>query len=153
MKPRWYFAVGSLLLFTSLVVILTEVIFLTNIIIFMVRRMGSVNLWRLDIIISSIPFWIPLLTVSGVVIGTYLLKRYDFSYRKNFSHILILTIIAIFIASWSIDRLGLNQTWSARAPMRNFYQQLDKPLHQFQPSGPGRGAGSVRGAHRHAIFN
>lgn len=142
MKPKWYFATGSLLLFTSLVVILTGVIFLTNIIIFMIHRTGAINFWRLDTLLGSVPLWIPILAVSGVIAGIYLLKRYDFSYRQNFTHIIIMTLMAIIIASWSIDQLGLNQLWSTHTPMRRFYQQLE--------SHP---RGSIRGVHKYAIFN
>ncbi len=153
MKPRWHFVIGSLLLFIGLAVIFTGVIFLTNIIIFMTHRMGSINLWRLDVMISSIPLWIPILAITGVIVGVYLLKRYDFSYRKNFAHIVIIILLAILVASWSINQLGLNQTWSTRTPMRKFYEQLDKPTQHLTPGNSKRGAGSVRGTHKRGIVN
>jgi len=76
--------------------------------------------------LDSFPLWIPILAILGIVIGIILLKRYDFSYKKNFLLIVIGFVASIILSAYLIDLLGLNEIWSRTGPMRRFYQQLEK---------------------------
>jgi hypothetical protein len=57
--------------------------------------------------------------------GVKLLKKYDFSYKKNFLLIIVGLVLAIFLAAFTIDSLGFNEFWARKEPMRRFYQHLD----------------------------
>jgi hypothetical protein len=81
--------------------------------------------WRLALLLSSFPWWVPFLAVIAVVVGIRLLKRYDFSYRKNFLWIVIGFVVATIVAAALIDRFGFNEVWQRRGPMRRFYQQVE----------------------------
>jgi hypothetical protein len=125
MKPKWYFVLGSSLLFLALVALIVLAVFLFNVSLFALRRQGPMRLWRLEMLLSNLPLWIPILAILALWGGIKLLKKYDFSYKKNFLLIIITFIITIIAAAWAIDSLGLNEFWSRKEPMRRFYQNLD----------------------------
>ena len=131
MKPKWYFIAGSLLLFSSLVTLSVGVIFLINLTAFALRRHGPMACWRFQAMIESFPLWMPILAVIGLILGIQLLKKYDFFYKKNLTLIVISFILAVFFAGFLIDRLGLNDYWGKREPMKRFYQRLE-PKNEFK---------------------
>jgi len=134
MKPKWYFAAGSLLLFSGLVSLIVGAIFLINLTIFTLRRRGPITCWKLQTMIENFPWWAPVLAVIGIILGIWLLKKYDFSYKKNFRLIVISFILAVLFAGFLIDRLGLNDYWTRREPMKRFYQRLE-PRNGFNKPG------------------
>lgn len=135
MKPRWYFIIGTPFTFLGLIGLSMGAIFLTNLIFFLVRRRAGMGYWRLEIILESFPLWIPVIAVLLIISGVWFLRRYDFSYKKNFLLIIITFVFSIIISAWLIDRLGINEVWSRQGQMRRFYQQLenqDKALPHWQ---------------------
>lgn len=125
MKPRWYFVMGSLLMSIGIIGISIGAIFLTNISLFLLRQHGPMGEWKLQLMLQSFPWWIPILAGIGVVIGILLLKRYDFSYKKNFRVTILSFITLVILAAILIDILGLNDTWFRQGPMRGFYQSIE----------------------------
>lgn len=127
MKPKWYFILGSVLMIIGLTALSISSIFLTNITLFLVKKHGPMGQWKAQYLISNLPLWIPLLAVFGIVVGLWFLKKYDFSYKKNFGFIIVGFILTIIIAAFAIDYLGLNNIWSKKGPrpMRRFYQRLE----------------------------
>ena len=136
MKPKWYFVAGSLFMTIGLISLTVGAIFLTNLTIFLIRKKGP-GYGRLEMMLASFPWWIPVLTVLGVVLGVLLLKKYDFSYKKNFVFIVAVFIISIIIAAFAIDYFGLNDIWSRRGPMKRLYQQIENQEYNY-PKGQGR---------------
>ena len=136
MKPRWYFIMGSLLTIAGLVGFSIGTVFLTNITLFLIRRHGPMGQWRLQQLLSSFPLWIPVLAILGIVLGIWMLRKYDFSYKKNFWLIILGFIFSVILAAFVIDQLGLNDMWSRQGPMRRFYQQIEG---QAFPRGQGQG--------------
>lgn len=130
MKPRWYFAVGSFLMGAGLVGVSAGAIFLVNLALFLLRKRGP-GLARLEVILTSFPWWLPILAIASILTGIRFLKKYDFSYKKNFLLIVAAFIASIAIAAWLIDYFGFNETWSRRSPLRRFYQQLEKQDNNF----------------------
>ena len=126
MKPRWHFVAGSLIGLFSLAGLGVGAVFLVNIIFFSLRRHGPMGQWRFEAMLNSFPWWIPAAATAGIVVSILLLKKYDFSYKKNFALIVIGFVASIIIGALLIDNLGLNEAWSGRGPMRRFYQQLEK---------------------------
>jgi hypothetical protein len=138
MKPRWYFLLGSFSMITGLVGLSIGVAFLTNLTLFLFRQHGPGGQWRLELILNSFSWWIPAVAIIGISLGIWLLKRFDFSYKKNFPLIVIGFIFSIFIAALAMDVFGFNDIWSKRGPMRRFYQQLEN-----RDSIPQRGRGRL----------
>jgi hypothetical protein len=125
MKPKWYFVAGSMLMIVGLVGLSVAAVFLTNLTLFLLRKRGP-GVGRLQIMLEAFPWWVPLLAIAGTVSGIWLLKKYDFSYKKNFLLILLAFVVSIGISAWFIESMGLNEIWSRRGPMKRFYQQLEK---------------------------
>lgn len=140
MKPKWYFMLGSLLTMVGLVGLSIGAIFLTNLMLFLLRRHGPMEQWRLQIILGSFPWWVPILAILSVGLGIFLLKKYDFTYKKNFWFIAVGFVTSVILAAFILDYLGLNDIWSHQGPMRRFYQQLENH-DTSHPRGQGRGQG------------
>jgi hypothetical protein len=138
MKPRWYFVLGSLLMVAGTVGISIGAVFMTNITLFLLRQHGPMGEWRLQSMLLSFPLWVPLLTVVGIISGIVLLRKYDFSYKKNFWLIAIGFTISIVLTAFLLDFLGLNDIWARQGPMRRFYQSIEGK-HTIIPNGQGQG--------------
>ncbi len=131
MKPKIYFIFGSLLTFIALIGSTVISIFFTNIIFFLFKTHPPGGQFRLQQMIDSFPWWIILITIISFISGIWLLKKYDFSYKKNFLLIILGFFSAIILAAWLINYLGLNETWSRKGPMRRFYQRLNPQNEKF----------------------
>jgi len=62
--------------------------FLINLTIFLIKKQGP-GYGRITMMFESLPIWIPFLAILGVGIGIIILRKYDFSYKKNFVAIII----------------------------------------------------------------
>jgi len=146
MKPRWYFVAGSVCSVVGLASLIIGVSFLVNLSLFLLRKHGPMGQWRLQQLLVSFPWWVPMLAVGGMVLGVWMLRKYDFSYKKNFWLIVVGLIFSVILAGVVIDGLGLNDVWSRQGPMRRFYQQVEiqdgnAPLE----SGQGKGGAGFLG--------
>ena len=130
MHSRWYFVLGSLALLAGVVSSVIVATFFVSLTSFALRAHGPGGAYRLQEILASFPWWAPILALVGLGLGIWLLKKYDFSYKRNFVLIIVGLLLAILIAGIAIDYLGLNDTWMKRGPMRQYWQQMG--------SGPGR---------------
>ena len=125
MKPKWSFILGSVFSVAGLAGLSISSIFLVNIMLFLLRSRGQMGQWKLETIINSFSWWIPVLAVLGIIAGIWMLKKYDFSYKKNFLVIILGFIASIIISGFIIDQLGLNDIWSNKGMMRKFYRQIE----------------------------
>lgn len=123
MKPRWYFILGSISLIIGLASFSFLGIFLTNLTMFLSRQHGPMGQWRLYQILNTFPLWVPIFAVLGIIIGVFLLRKYDFSYKNNFYLIALGFIATIILTAYLLDYTGLNNVWMMRQPMRKFQQQ------------------------------
>ena len=125
MKPKWYFWLGSFAMFIALIGLIITLIFLVSLITFSLRSHGPMGAVRYQQIISSFPWWSPIIVVVGLITGITLLKKYDFSYKKNFVFIIITFVSAVLLAGILVDILGFDNLWIKRGLMRRFYQQYN----------------------------
>ncbi|QLG69414.1 MAG: hypothetical protein CH104c_0182 [Candidatus Woesebacteria bacterium] len=125
MRPKWYFVAGSLFATIGLIGSSISAMFLTNFIFFLIRKNGP-GFGRIEMAIQIFPWWLPFLAILMVCLGVLLLKRYDFSYRKNFLVIILIFILSIIFSAWVIDKSGINEIWSKKGPMKRFYQEFEK---------------------------
>ncbi len=121
-KSRGYFLLGSVATTIGLIFLVTTLVFLMNLIIFSLRAHGPMGDIRYEQLISNFPLWAPIIAIAGIGFGIWILKKFDFSYKKNFIFILIGFVLAIIVAGWFIDYLGFNNLME-RGPMRGLYQQ------------------------------
>jgi len=130
MKPRAYFVVGSILTFVGLVFSVVVSTFFVGLIRFSLRAHGPMGQYRFDQLMSSFPWWAVVLSILGLCIGIWLIRRYDFSYKKNPWIIIIGFILAVIVAGWVVDMTGLNDTMFRYGPMRgmmgNYFQSSQR---------------------------
>lgn len=133
-KPRWLFIAGSAFAFIGITGLTFGAIFLVNLMVFLVKKKGP-GLGRLELMLNSFPVWIPILAMFAITLGIILLKRFEFSYKKNFLLIVFVFVLSIILSGFVIDELGLNRVWSNQRPMRKFYQQFEKGSNVYPKNG------------------
>ena len=154
MKPRWFFVVGSLATILGLVGLSVLSIFLVSLMSFSLRTHGVMGEIRYQEILSNFPWWAVLVAIGGLGAGLFILKRYDFSYKKNYLAFSLGVILAILVAGWLVDYVGLDKVWSNQEPMRKLYQQYDGRRRLENGSGSGKQQqGKVRGINSNRINN
>jgi hypothetical protein len=123
MRPRAYFVLGSILTFVGLIASILTSVFLIGLMRFSLRSHGPMGEYRLEQLLSSFPWWAPVIAVLGLIVGIWLLRHYDFSYKIDFKVIIIGITVAIITAGWLVDMLGLNDALLRRGPMQGMMKQ------------------------------
>lgn len=118
MKPRIYFIIGSILTFIGLISSVIVSIFLVGLTRFSLRTHGPMKQYRFDQMISDFPWWTVVLAIFGLIVGIWLIRKYDFSYKIKPWIVIAGFVLAIIIAGWTIDIIGLNDTLMHRGPMK-----------------------------------
>lgn len=139
MKPRWYFLLGSLALFVGTTTALVSATFSFSILSFIIRAREPSQSMRLLFMLDRFPWWTIVLAIGGLVLGIWLMKKYDFSYHKNFKGIIIGLICAVLVSGWIMDGIGFNDALMRRGPgpMKRWWKeqnyQPDRRFRQFPP--------------------
>lgn len=142
-RPKIYFIVGSILTFVGLVSSVVVSVFLVGLIRFSLRSHGRMAGYRLDQILSSFPWWTPILAIVGLIVGIWLLRKYDFSFKVNFKVVIIGFILAIVAGGWIIDSIGLNDLLIRSGPMQGMMRQYMQN-NNIQGNGQGWGRNTVK---------
>lgn len=127
MKPQWYFIIGSVVLFLSIFLLFFITILFLTITWYRLRvggpfgylAFGSVG-WKA--FIQTFPLLPFILALFGFFFGASLLKKYDFSYKKNFTFILAGTVLSLALAAFFVDYVGINEHLSQRRQLRPLYR-------------------------------
>ncbi len=125
MKPRWYFAIGSLFMLMGISATVIAAVFLMSLTFFLLRQHGPMGQVRLEQMIAGFPWWVPVAAGTGILMGVVILRRYDFSYKHNFRIIVVGFVLSVILAAFAIDTFGLADLWFRRGPMNRFYRQLE----------------------------
>jgi magnesium-transporting ATPase (P-type) len=127
MKPKWYFIIGSIITFIGLVSSLIVSTFLFGLIRFSLRTHGPMGEYRLDQIISNFPWLTIIFAIVGLVLGIWLIRQYDFSYKTKPWLIITGFVFAVIVAGWTIDIIGVNDNLLKKGTMKgimhNYYQE------------------------------
>ena len=123
MNPKIYFVVGSALTFVGLVSSVVISVFLIGLMRFSWRSHGPMAPYRFDQIISSFPWWAPIFAIIGLIVGIWLLRKYDFSFKINFKLVIVGFILSVIVGGWVIDSIGLNDILIRRGPMQGMMRQ------------------------------
>lgn len=123
MRPRVYYVLGSTMVFVSVVLSLISSIFLVSLTNFALKTHGPMGQYRLEQLLSSFPWWAPILTIVGLVTGIRMMKRYDFSYKTNFPLLILGLVMAVLVAGWYVDYIQLDEVWFRQGPMKGIMHQ------------------------------
>jgi len=134
MKPQSYFILSSLVMIGGVVGLSVFLVFLVSLMSFSLRTHGPMGSMRYQQLLSSFPWWALIVAIIGIGFGIRLLKKYDFSYKKNFLVIILSFILIILISGWLINYLGLDTLWMRQGRMKEFYQRYDGGVMIREPS-------------------
>ncbi|MBP9749370.1 MAG: hypothetical protein KBD21_01415 [Candidatus Pacebacteria bacterium] len=109
MRPRWFFILGSLTTFVGLVMAILASIFALSFVQLSLRGSGELAEHEMDALLSHFSWWGPIIALTSLVLGIWLLRKYEFSYKKNFVTIAIGFVFAVIVASFILDLTGLNE--------------------------------------------
>lgn len=123
MRPRAYFIAGSVLTFAGLVSSVVVSVFLVGLIRFSLRSHGPMASYRFDQILATFPWWAATLAFVGLVVGIWLLHKYELSFKVNSRIIIIGFITAIILGGWIVDSIGLNDLLARRGPVQGIMRQ------------------------------
>ncbi|MEI6191412.1 MAG: hypothetical protein WCP24_03560 [bacterium] len=118
MKPKGYFIMGSIFTFIGLVSTVVVSTFSIGLIRFSLRSHGPMGQYRFDQILASFPWWTLVLAILGLVLGIWLIRKYDFSYKIKPWLVIAGFILAIIIGGYIIDITGINDVMSRQGPMK-----------------------------------
>lgn len=135
MRPRAYFVVGSLLSALGLLITSSVLVFSLYLARFALTHPGPGAKIKLSLLLSSLPWYIPVSALGSIILGYYLLRRYDFSYRKNFLVILLIILAGLYLGSVALERSRIEEFLTTRGYLRRFEQNFP---------GQGRGVGRFR---------
>ncbi len=122
-RPRSAFILGSMISAIGVFISTTIAILAIHLLRFRLTHPGIGAARKINFILTSLPWYVPVIAILSLVGGYLLLKRYDFSYRKNFSLILAIILVGLILSSYVLDRLGLDDFLSRRGYFREIYGQ------------------------------
>ncbi|MBN2884329.1 hypothetical protein JXE04_00135 [Patescibacteria group bacterium] len=123
MRPKIYFIIGAILVFSSLILSSLSSVFLVGIIRFSLRSHGPMGQYRWEQIISSFPWWALISAALGLIMGLWLIRKYDFSYKINFKIFIVGFVLAIIMAGYLVDLIGINDVFYKKGYMNRVYRQ------------------------------
>lgn len=136
MRPKVYFVLGSILTFIGLVASVLVSVFLFGLLRFSLRSHGPMGEYRWDQLLNTFPWWAVVVAFLSITVGIWFIRKYDFSYKLDIRIVIVGFILALFVAGWIFDMIGLNDTLSRRGPMKKMMQQyvsdpdtIERPMH------------------------
>lgn len=132
MRPRWYFVLGSLATFVGLVMSILASVFLLSFIKLSLRGGGKMAEYKMDELLSHFSWWGPIVALVSLLLGIWLLRQYEFSYKKNFALLAIGFVLAVVAASFILDMSGLNEVMLQRGPFRSAFPTEHPPFKNFK---------------------
>ena len=136
MRPRWHFIVGAALSAIGITISAALSLLAIHLLRFRLTHPGIGAARKLDFILNNLPWYVPVFALVGLLGGYLLLRRYDFSYRKNFGYVLLAVLIGLVLGSYTLSTIRLDDFLTRRGYFRQIYQdQTDSPM----PGGRGPG--------------
>lgn len=134
MRPRMYFITGSILSVLGLLLSAMTLIVATYLIRFDLTHPGPGADRKLSILIANLPLVVPVIAVFSLIGGLYLLRRYDFSYRRHFGYILLVVIASLWLGVVALERSPIEEFLNKRGYQmqrsRISPQSFDQPSNQ-----------------------
>lgn len=114
MKPKWYFIMGTVLLFQGTLGAILLGIFVSNLCFYHLRNYGPFGylfLGRagLDPFLDTFPWKLLILVGLSLLVGFKLLKKYEFSYSKHSIYLFLILMVVILISGLLADLVGFNE--------------------------------------------
>lgn len=141
MKPKYYFIIGSIITFVGLLSVVIVTMLSTSMILFLFKAKGPGAGFRFQMMLENFPIWLIVLAVVSMLVGIWIFKKYDFSYKMDFRIASVLFVILIILSGWIINMLGFTELFMKRGPMRESmqkYLEVNEMSNHLPGSGWGR---------------
>lgn len=127
MRPRAFFILASVILGIGFAGSIMLAVFFLHVALFRFRIHAPLGFLLfggpgLRPFFTTFPLIPLLLAASGLFGGMYLLRKYDFSYRKNFAGLVVLLSTAILTLGFLLDSTGLGERIGHARYLRGVYQ-------------------------------
>ncbi len=127
MKPKWVFVLGSLIFAVGLFFLVLSVSFLVNLFLFKFHQYQTVvfcpnEKFMPRIFWQRFPFKEFLLSLILLLIGFFLIKKFDFSYKKNTFFIIVSLLAFLISILYFFHKVNFNEKIGKRH-LRFFYQE------------------------------
>lgn len=122
-RPRWHFVLGAALSAIGIAISAALSLIAIHLLRFRLTHPGIGASRKLDFILNNLPWYIPVFALVGLLGGYLLLRRYDFSYRKNFGYIIFAVLIGLVLGSYGLSSLRLDDFLTRRGYFRQIYQE------------------------------
>ncbi|MDH5533836.1 MAG: hypothetical protein OEX81_05445 [Candidatus Pacebacteria bacterium] len=114
MKPKWYFVVGTALLFQGTLGAILLGIFVSNLCFYHLRNYGPFGYLFLgregfSPFLETFPWKLLIVAGLSLIVGYKLLKKYEFSYSKHSVYLFLILMASILIAGLLTDLAGFNE--------------------------------------------
>lgn len=129
MKSKWWFVAGSIMSFVGLIFLTVATTYFFNVLNFLIRMNGLRGWQRL----WEAPWWLLSLGVMLLLFGIFFLKRYDFSYKKNFGAIILVFLSSLLVAGYLVDQMGLNERLIRGRGGRMMYGAISESIVKSDP--------------------
>jgi len=118
-KPRWIFVFGTTLAVLGVVVSMASSAVGLYLLQFALLHPGRGADRKLDYVLSTLPWYVLPLSLVSMAVGWHLLKKFDFSYRKNRLVVTALFILGIALGVAMIPLTNLDDLLYARGYYRS----------------------------------
>jgi hypothetical protein len=143
-RPKGYYIIGSILTFAGTVFSIITSSFLFGLLRFSMRsHYGRGAQYKIDTAISNFPWWLFILAILSIVLGLWLIKKYNFSYKIKPALLVLIFIFSVFVSGIAIDLTGFNDALYRKPQMKNlidrypgyqkdFFRQMKPPVNFYR---------------------
>lgn len=138
MKPKSYFILGNILTTGGIIISGFLGTLLTSFLIhrYKMLKLAEDTVWqgmkrpdpftRGRLFLYNFPWWAFIIAILSVVLGIYLMRKFESGYKANFPSLIVLTVFVIVITGILIDKSGIHDMAKRHEPFNKFYPQAPR---------------------------
>ena len=119
MKPKAYFVIGTFLASFGIIVFGSLSTFFANVMIHRIR------VGKMLPAIKDLPWEMLLFATLSLILGLFLIRKFDVAYKKSFTYLVTLLILIVVITAATLDKVGFNERFKQKPHFRRLYEQRD----------------------------
>lgn len=130
MRPHFYFVLGSALLALGMMLAFMAAVLLTNLSTFQMRLHKPIDFlqfgqYGIRPFLSTFPWLLIILTLAAIACGILLLKKYDISYKRNFTLLVVWLVVLALGAGFLLDQIGFSERAEKIKQIQSLYKAKD----------------------------
>ncbi|MFC1622133.1 hypothetical protein ACFL13_01985 [Patescibacteria group bacterium] len=126
MKPKVYFALASFILGLGISGVVILQIFISNFIFHRIKTIQDFGMRRPPMFLKFFPWELLLLSLGLVILGVYLYKKYEFSYKKGLLQIILAFVLGTVLIGFGMHKSGFNDKLARKPGFGRFYETIER---------------------------